>query len=131
VVPLFEPGGVDLDVREPRQPFASEVGEGSAGLDGSDDTAERGERTGCLARTAADFEYRALLVDSRDGDQVLEQLVGVRRAEQPSNFASEVYVFACAVLSEGRPTRPLGARLTDDFVYEGSPSWSSLGEARR
>ena len=87
VLPRFERGGLDGNVGERRYPLTSTVCEGLSGLDCRDGAPERGERSGRLAGSATHFKDRTLLANPCNPYEILEEFVGVRRANPASRDA--------------------------------------------
>jgi len=79
VVPRLERRILDLDVAEGAEPLAGQRRHARSGFDGSHRAPECCQRACRLAGTAAHLEHRGPPVRAGDGDQIREQLVGVRR----------------------------------------------------
>ena len=79
VVPRFERRILELDVGEGRQPLAGDLDQARAWLDRGHRASERGQRACRLPGAAAHFEDPRTIIDAGDGDEVSEQVVGVRR----------------------------------------------------
>jgi hypothetical protein len=80
VVPLLERRGLDLDVREAREPLAGERRHACAELDGGHRVSQRGQRTRRLPGAAPHLQHRRPRLHASDGHEVRKQLIRVRRS---------------------------------------------------